>query len=628
MRKAPTIFVATAVTLLMLGARNLGAESAPKDVFEKVVAAYDALQTYKADGTITLDIESGGVKTNMATSFTILLKKPNLYLVTWNQKNTLVPGLAQSGAVWSDGTQPYLYLGALNAYSGMDSDEVALGGATGVSGGAAFTIPSLFLSVWHEPCDPFSRIVAPVLEQSEMVGDDDCYVISGASAISTKETYWISKASFLIRQYRRSLEPPEGGLQTPELSDEQIEKTLQSMGQEVTEARKKDLREMMASAAKMLKTIKMKGAATELHAVVSTPELSGADFTFVVPAGVTRKESLFGELVERGSELAGARATMDAHSLAMAGGELTTEEADDLEKQIEQNPDDVTARTKLLGYYFAQSDSAAARRKHVLWFIRNKPEHEILGFPYGGLAADTDQEAYAEGRKAWVGHLEREPGNLKLLEYSARYFLHCDPELARASLERARTLDGASPKWHRELGQLFALGMITKDGEVKADVAAKALEHYEAAYNLSDDMGKDVLLQDLARAALAANSLGKAKEYAETMLNRNNAGWNYGNNVHRGNVILGRIALRSGDLEEAGRRLLAAGNTPGSPQLDSFGPNMSLARELLQKGEKEIVLSYFELCSKFWKMGKERLDAWSAAVRDGNIPDFGPNLRY
>ena len=85
------------------------------------------------------------MKMNTETSFSILLKKPNLYLISWTQKNMPMAGMTQGGAVWSDGTQPYLYMGVMNAYSKMGSDEMALASATGISGGAANTIPSLFL---------------------------------------------------------------------------------------------------------------------------------------------------------------------------------------------------------------------------------------------------------------------------------------------------------------------------------------------------------------------------------------------------------------------------------------------------------------------------------------------------
>jgi hypothetical protein len=74
--------------------------------------------------------------------------------------------------------------------------------------------------------------------------------------------------------------------------------------------------------------------------------------------------------------------------------------------------------------------------------------------------------------------------------------------------------------------------------------------------------------------------------------------------------------------------LRASGATTGSPTLDSFGPNMLLARDLLEAGEDEAVLAYFEQCRVFWKMGGDKLDRWSQDVKDGLLPDFGANLAY
>jgi hypothetical protein len=53
-----------------------------------------------------------------------------------------------------------------------------------------------------------------------------------------------------------------------------------------------------------------------------------------------------------------------------------------------------------------------------------------------------------------------------------------------------------------------------------------------------------------------------------------------------------------------------------------------LAQDLLEKGKRETVLQYFELCRKFWKMDYGKLDQWSREVKSGKIPDFGANLVY
>ena len=54
-----------------------------------------------------------------------------------------------------------------------------------------------------------------------------------------------------------------------------------------------------------------------------------------------------------------------------------------------------------------------------------------------------------------------------------------------------------------------------------------------------------------------------------------------------------------GRIEDAKRYLIKAGRTPGSPQSDSFGPEFGLTQGLLERGERETVLEYFWLCSRF-----------------------------
>lgn len=138
-------------------------------------------------------------------------------------------------------------------------------------------------------------------------------------------------------------------------------------------------------------------------------------------------------------------------------------------------------------------------------------------------------------------------------------------------------------------------------------------------------------LNKAAKQSFVLGHVEEARRYATDLLAQlpeYQGDWNYGNAVHDGNVILGRIALREGHLAEAKRYLLAAGKSPGSPQMDSFGPNVSLANDLLEAGERDVVLEYFELCRKFWQMESGRLKKWSGEVKAGQIPDFGANLVY
>jgi hypothetical protein len=138
-------------------------------------------------------------------------------------------------------------------------------------------------------------------------------------------------------------------------------------------------------------------------------------------------------------------------------------------------------------------------------------------------------------------------------------------------------------------------------------------------------------LEDLARNAFDAGHLYEADVLAAELVEHAPhyaQDWNHGNALHHGNLVRGRVALARGDVAEAKRRLLAAGSTPGSPQLDSFGPNMALAHELLERGERDVVLQYLQLCKRFWESHDGTLDAWAADVVAGRFPDFRANNCY
>ena len=289
---------ALAITMMLLLANAYGDDISATDLIKKVVNAYKSAKTYKSEGTVTTKIDSKGMKMETKTEFSILMKKPNMYLISWQQGNKLMPAL-QTGAVWNDGTAPYLYMGIMHAYSKMNSDMIAISTATGISSGAAFTIPSLFLTAFKGTPTPFSRLVDPKIIKSEKMCDEDCFVLTSSSTISKEETFWISKKTYFIRRYRRSLETSENNTKTPEITDEEIEKTLKSMGVKVTEESKKNTRKMMMNAKEMLKKAKLKGYFDEIYTKISSPELDKKDFKFSLPEGAVLKDSLFNGMLNQ-----------------------------------------------------------------------------------------------------------------------------------------------------------------------------------------------------------------------------------------------------------------------------------------------------------------------------------------
>ncbi|VGO20639.1 RNA polymerase subunit sigma-24 [Pontiella sulfatireligans] len=319
---------------------------------------------------------------------------------------------------------------------------------------------------------------------------------------------------------------------------------------------------------------------------------------------------------------------MDSYEIIKVGQKLTASEVEQLERALVERPDDLVGRKKLLGYYWMRQhqhpNEKPARQRQVLWIIEHAPEDDIHAMPYGQMNEFLDGAAYAAGRAAWLKQIEAQPENALILGNASAYFLQADHALAEKFLKKAAVIDPKNPEWPKKLGQLYSL----ERGADPAASARRELEQLEIAYERSNGMGKNYQLKDMAQAAAAAGDYAKAKQYAQKMLGSPGIDWNSGNNVHHGNMVLGLVALEEGDVEEAKRRLIASGKTKGSPQLNSFGPNMTLAKALLEKGETEVVVEYFELCALFWGRHSDKLEAWTALAKGGVVPDFGANLKY
>jgi hypothetical protein len=140
-----------------------------------------------------------------------------------------------------------------------------------------------------------------------------------------------------------------------------------------------------------------------------------------------------------------------------------------------------------------------------------------------------------------------------------------------------------------------------------------------------------LMLPKVAKTAVEIKNYSKAKKYADELLvlaKEFSDDLDYGDAIHDANIVLGMVALGNNQIEDAKKFLLKAGNTKGSPQLSTYGPNMMLARALLERGEKNVVIEYLGLLKNVWEDNDGRLDSWIAAIRGGGEPYFGNNLLY
>ena len=308
----------------------------------------------------------------------------------------------------------------------------------------------------------------------------------------------------------------------------------------------------------------------------------------------------------------------------------------ELEAELQRSAENLDAREQLIDYYFEQlirSDAAwggpfhDAWSRHAYWVIQHNPRSKLAGSPRVMVQPPCGTgEDYERGKQLWLSQTELHSDDPAVLRNAAYYLRRKDEAIAQSLLEAAYRLRPGDQDIAKLLADVYrrirAFGSPSEP--MKHELARKALAMGEESLN-AHPIDRFYRLKDVAKAALEAGELNKAGTLAQELLDvapKYESNWNYGNAIHAGNVVLGRIALQAGNLQEAEKYLLKAGETRGSPQLDSFGPDMSLARELLEKGQRDVVVKYFDLCARFWEMGQDRLRSWRKDVEQGRVPEF------
>src|SRR5437867_755224 len=159
--------------------------------------------------------------------------------------------------------------------------------------------------------------------------------------------------------------------------------------------------------------------------------------------------------------------------LMRQGTKLGAGQAQELEAELEKNPEDLAARAKLLGYYYyewmrpGEAASKAARRRHILWLIEHHPESSVTGLDEAALDENgdnmADPEGYQQARKLWLALLESGTGSAAALGNLAKFFQITDKPLAEKALLRAHAAQPENPEWDWRLGYLYGLGILGVD---------------------------------------------------------------------------------------------------------------------------------------------------------------------
>jgi tetratricopeptide (TPR) repeat protein len=312
----------------------------------------------------------------------------------------------------------------------------------------------------------------------------------------------------------------------------------------------------------------------------------------------------------------------------LQGANLDLDTVAELEARLLQDPEDFESRCKVLSaLHLPQHTKPELRARfdlHAEWLIRHRPD-SILARVIPLAAHAWDEEDRRRRHSAiWQEIVDARGDEPAVLGNAAQFFTFHEPARAKELLLRARRLDPNEARWPAELGKI-ALRAAERAGESDPTGSySEALEYLEESLaKVGDHEERSDWLGRTAEAALGLGDHAKATTNArQLLLHAQSSGdsADRGNAVHDGNRVLGFVALRDGRIEEACERLIESGRTPGSPTLNSFGPQFDVASELLERGQRAAVLEYLELCSRFWR--NPSVKVWIEEMHQGLSPQL------
>ena len=95
-----------------------------------------------------------------------------------------------------------------------------------------------------------------------------------------------------------------------------------------------------------------------------------------------------------------------------------------------------------------------------------------------------------------------------------------------------------------------------------------------------------------------------------------------GDAIYSGNLILAQASLDKNDLSAAKQYLLKAAATPSAHIIEQNGLDVSVARVLFDRGERDTVSEYLIQGRRLWPQGTQIINRWQAAIKAGRRPNF------
>jgi hypothetical protein len=264
------------------------------------------------------------------------------------------------------------------------------------------------------------------------------------------------------------------------------------------------------------------------------------------------------------------------------GATATRAEARAIEQRVQDAPLDLVARVEALA-----CTKGDVRAGHLLWLINSAPWLPLEEF----WMCRQDNPGYETAKQAWLATVTERPEDVSVAANAPWCLMASEPTLAEEILDR-QPRAVPSLAWMQALEGFYAtrIGylLVNADEAELSQVAARARSNLAALFAATPtDRERYALLWPLRRyAAMAHDPIASALYMAAAKESDRGA------HEHVVRTIRGLVAAAQGDLPGAEKWLLGSANVVDG----DTAPAVSLAEEILRRGNRETVRRYIEAC--------------------------------
>lgn len=294
----------------------------------------------------------------------------------------------------------------------------------------------------------------------------------------------------------------------------------------------------------------------------------------------------------------------DLRDTLRSGFHLKEDEIAELENSITSKTENLSARVKLLGFYWFNKKWDEAT-PHLIWLITNHPEIDLLAWEVSQIGdLSKDKVLFDTIRLSWEEKLKKHPTNPSVLTNAAAFFLGSNKKRTIELLEKALKVVDDKESILFKLFQTYELEIAF---DAKSKFIGRALQVQEKVIESNDDSAAAWTF--LALLYLFNGKKEEAESASEKALKFVDSSEDSLLKA-RAHCVRGLIYLEGGKLGNAQKELLEQGTYPV----------FELANKLIESGELDIVKQYVKNNVEYWDISKVKYSKWITMLNMGLKP--------